>query len=275
MNGLAVDPGSNGSVITVAEVWRGSRRRLAIARISTGVRIENDDVATLSAHARDRIGERLLRDLLQVGVDREHDVVALRRRGARLDRRLAAHAVHVADDSPRAGGAAQNRIERQLEPVDRLVVAVDMTEDPARAFRNGVRARDGREGMHAVQRDRGRGVDLQEPAGNREVLSVAVGGARDEGAIDRELPERGAKLFRVVDFARGDLEANGLAALREHAVGCVEDLTARCGDGFQRLLLLDREREPLLAVDELHLPRLHEDGDGEDREHGVRDADAS
>ena len=115
----------------------------------------------------------------------------------------------------------------------------------------------------------------KEAAGDREVLRVPVGGARDEGAIDRELPERGAQLLRVVDFARGDLEANGLAALREHAVGCVEDLTARRGDGFQRLLLLDREREPLLAVDELHLPRLHEDGDGEDREHGVRDADAS
>ena len=67
----------------------GDHRRRRLARIETaarhredltGVRIENDDVAALGAHARDRVGERLLGDLLQVGVDREHDVVALRRR---------------------------------------------------------------------------------------------------------------------------------------------------------------------------------------------------
>ena len=96
--------------------------------------------------------------------------------------------------------------------------------------------------MHAVKRDRGCGIDLEKAAGNGEVLRVPVRRARDERAIDRKLAERGAQLLRVVDFARRDLEPNGFAAFREHATSRVENLTARRGDGFQRLLLLDRKR---------------------------------
>ena len=83
--------------------------------------------ATASASA-------LLGDLLQLGVDREHDGVALHRRRARRDRRLAALAVRVAHDRRRARRAAQERVERRARARRRLVVAVDVADDAPRAL---------------------------------------------------------------------------------------------------------------------------------------------
>ena len=100
------------------------------------VRVEDDDVAALGAHARHGVGERFLGDLLKIGVDRQHDAASLGRRGARRDRRLVALPLRVLEDRRRARNAVQNGIERQLEPVDRLVVGVDVANDSLRALRD-------------------------------------------------------------------------------------------------------------------------------------------
>jgi hypothetical protein len=109
------------------------------------VRIENNDVAALRTHARDRVGEGPLGNLLQVGVDRENDGIALDRRRSRCGRRLAALALGVTNDRRFSGSAAQDRIERELEAVDRLVVEIDVAEDALRSFRHRVLPRDRRE----------------------------------------------------------------------------------------------------------------------------------
>ena len=164
MNGFTVDPGSNGSVIAVdgrlLRIEPPARHREDLAV----VRIENDDVAALGAHARDGVGERLLGDLLQVGVDREHDAVALHRRRARRDRRFAALALRIAEDRRRARHSMQDGVERQLESVDRLVVARSRARRfPARPADVAYERVDRRERVHAAQRHRLRAST----AGNR------------------------------------------------------------------------------------------------------------
>ena len=82
MNSLAVEPGSKGSVKVEARD-RDNRRppacREASASSSPLVGIEEDDVAALGLHLGQRIVQSPLRDLLQLRVDREHDVVARHR----------------------------------------------------------------------------------------------------------------------------------------------------------------------------------------------------
>jgi hypothetical protein len=107
--------------------------------------IENDDVPAFRTHTSDRVGEGPLGDLLQVGVDRENDRIPLDRRRSRRGRRLAALALRVSNDRRFSGRAAENRIERQLEAVDRLVVEIDVTEDALGSFRHRVFSRDRRE----------------------------------------------------------------------------------------------------------------------------------
>ena len=134
MNGFIVDPGSNGSVSTVADDLRGSRRRLAMARISPscGSRMTMSPPsapirATASASDFSAIS---CRSALIVRTTLLPFVGAVP--GA--SRRLAALPFRVPEDRRGARHAAQDRIERQLETVDRLVVGVHVTDDALRAL---------------------------------------------------------------------------------------------------------------------------------------------
>ena len=77
VNSLAVEPGSNGSVKVEA---RGTRAgslacRDASASSSPLSRVEEDHVAALGLHLRQRVVEPALGDLLQLRIDREDHVV--------------------------------------------------------------------------------------------------------------------------------------------------------------------------------------------------------
>ena len=246
MNGFAVDPGSNGSVSAVAARLRADpSRRLAIARISPSVRIENDDVAALGAHSRDGVGQRLFGDLLQIGVDREDDAVSLRRRRARLvgDSRLCPFG--VPDDRRRARNAAQDGIERQLEPVDRLVVRVDVADDPLRALRHRIRARRSsrtiaRRAAPSPARRPRRGSGREPSDTSSDVSSARANQRRLDVAA---WPARDAACAGSLHFARRDLQAHHLAALREDPACRVENLAARRGHlALARLLALGARR---------------------------------
>ena len=140
-NGFIVDPGSNGSVNTVADVSRGSSRRLANANISPlcGSRMTMSPPsapmrATASASDFSAIS---CRSALIVSTT----LAAVHRRRPRRRRRLARLSLRVANDRRGAGHPTQNRVERELESVDGFVVAVDVTENALRALRHEIRAR--------------------------------------------------------------------------------------------------------------------------------------
>ena len=274
MNGLAVDPGSNGSVSTVADVCRGSSRRLAIARISPvcGSRMTMSPPsapmrATASASDFSAISCRsalIVSTTLSPATGGVPGVVG--------DSRLCPRESRIIVAAP----AVPLRIESSdsSNPSTGLIVEVHVAEDPLRSLRHRVRACDRRVRVHAAQRNRRRGVDGEESPGNGEILGARVDGARNHSALDAELRQRDAELARLVHFARRDLESHHLAALGQHAVRRVEDLAARRGhDAIARLLAFGT-RAPRAAVHQLHARRFHEDGDGKHGERRVREADA-
>ena len=221
-----------------------------------GVRIEHDNVAALGAHSRHGIDERAIGDLLQVGVDREHDAVAFHRRRPRFDRRLSALAVRVAHHRRRSRLSAKDGIERELEAVHSFVVRVDVTDEPLRSRGHSVLARDHRERVDAAQRDRRSGVDSEKLLGHGEVLGRRVHRASDQRRIDSQLRERRFQLARLPHFARRDLQADGLAALREDAVRRVHDVAARRGDDALGGLLARGACAPSRALHELDVGGL-------------------
>ena len=116
VNSLAVEPGSNGSVNV------GRARRPAAGRLPrcereqfARLRIEEHDVAALGPHLGDGVVQPALGDLLQLGVDRERDVVA----GDRIARlpagRVVAPARAVLEQHGLARAAGEQRVERALE----------------------------------------------------------------------------------------------------------------------------------------------------------------
>ena len=94
----------------------------------------SNDVASFRAHLLHRLAQRALGDLLQLVIDREDDGVALHRRAARRLRRLEASPMAVAHGRRGARYPAEERVERELDPVHRRIVVVHTPDDATRSF---------------------------------------------------------------------------------------------------------------------------------------------
>jgi len=73
--------------------------------------IEHHDVAAVRFHIIDGVVERPLRDLLQLGIDREHDVTAGHRLGNHARWRLVLPACAILQDDGRARRPRQQGVE--------------------------------------------------------------------------------------------------------------------------------------------------------------------
>ena len=114
MNGLSVEPGSNGVLIAESDADRPDLTRM---------RIGDQYVPATSFRSLDRFLESLERDLLQIHIEREHDLAAGTRRFDEnaLAGDLTANVVPRHDDL--AGVTAQQFLERLLHTPATSVVA--------------------------------------------------------------------------------------------------------------------------------------------------------
>ena len=115
MKSFAVDPGSNGSVkvdalgATPAGLLRGEREQLAPQWI------QEDHVSAIRPGFGQRLVEAPFGDLLELGVEGEHHVVARNRIPDLARRRVVPPPRPILQEDRRARAAGQNGIERQLE----------------------------------------------------------------------------------------------------------------------------------------------------------------
>ena len=222
-----------------------------------------------------RVGQRLLGDLLEVGVDRENHAVALRRRGpgAIGDSWLwpfGSLKIVVAPGIPRRMESSDSS-----SPSTGLLSASTCPRIPCAPCGPAYDRIDRGVRVHAAQRHRRRRVDGKEAPGENEILARRVDRARDQRAVDVERRERATRALpaRAPRAARSRAEpSRGFArALGAWRRGSRRAAPARCALG--RLLTLGA-RAPVLAVHQLDAARLHENGEGEQRERCVREADS-
>src|SRR4051812_14088712 len=79
------------------------------------IRVEEDDVAALGIHPRQRIVQTPFRDLLKLRVHRENDVIPRHGLADHSSRRIVAPTRTILEEHRLSRGAGENRVQRELE----------------------------------------------------------------------------------------------------------------------------------------------------------------
>ena len=261
---------------------RGGRRVYVLATARHGenvalMRIQHDDVPAVRAHLLHRLTERVLGDLLQLVIEREHDSVPRPRGDAWRVRRLEAAAADVADECRRTRGAAQNAVERQLDTVDGVVLRIDAADEPPRAFGHRIGAHARRARVYAANACRRGDVSREVAARKREPCPAGVEGATYPLGPELHPHQRPTQCRSILrsDFSWRDLELHHLATLGEHESRRVENVAAWRRRLARRELLARRPCPPCVALKQLHVSSLSDDRKGKHREQPVHDLDAT
>ena len=221
-----------------------------------GARLEDHDVAARGVRVRDRLGQRPVRDLLQLGVEREHDVHAVHRLGRWARGRGVGAAPVVAQHHRRPSPAREQRVESALQPARPPALRVHPPHDPRREIGPRVEALQPPPQVYAAQVLERR--HRAPPVGARPLHPDAAGVQRrgDRLARLRELPrEERRRPARVVHLARRHADPERLLRQGErHPIAVVERAPPR-RQRDARGLLGRGARAPLLALGELQLRR--------------------
>ena len=208
--------------------------------------IEHHDIAAVRLHVVDRIVERPLRDLLQLGVEREHHVVARDRLGDHARGRFVLAACAVLENDGGSGCAGEEAVEQPLEASATAsaasTIVAHASDHGAREVLRGIEAAHHRLEVDAADGTNGlyleRGVRSREPGITTVLRPDHVARwnaqlARDRGEVVRGitqlvgrdphvirlLRERDRGAVPVIQRAAARVEHDALRALRGRAGG--------------------------------------------------------
>ena len=239
---------------------RGDREQLARRRI------EHHDVAAVGVHAAQRLVERALGNLLELGVERQHDVVPGQGPGDDPRGRDVLAAGAVLQHHRRARHTRHETVERTLEPRRAAAVVVDAADHRPGKPRRRIEPVQDRLQVHAPQRaDR---LDGRGPVRAAEVgvalpqRSSHLGGGHAQGARDRERVARG-----ILELVGGDTDVirllrdgdGGAAAIAQRAAAGGEHHLLGASGGGQ-----GRPAMPLHHLDLGRPPQQHQEGEEHD-----------
>ena len=169
-------------LVHLGERGRGRRERIGAAAGHrahfAAIGVEHDYIPTRRAGLVHGVAECFFSDILQRLVHGQHDratrfCVVGTERG-----RVEARTLGVAEEGCVARLAAQHRVERLLQPVDRFAGIVDAADQAAQAVVRGRHAFEHGLRVDAAHRDGRRDIAHQESAGDRHPDAGRVGRAR-------------------------------------------------------------------------------------------------